>query len=207
MSEKKTQREKQQTPERARVREDWSPAPRLAGKSVQAQAPWPPPSLHCQPTHWTQLLTVFCKSSTLGYLKLATTSPVFKLNSSSLLCPCLSLGLSIAQAPTGESSSAHIHPHLGQGDPFKVSNGLESTVTFSYLTHLLLFLFQPLKSGTVFVFLAKVPELERSGCCFSTSNKPHLEDVVLSSKWTDWECTIGTRLYYTMPSEFSSSQF
>lgn len=44
-------------------------------KICPAQGPWPPPSLHCQPKHRTQLLTVFCKSFTLGYLKLARTSP------------------------------------------------------------------------------------------------------------------------------------
>lgn len=77
-------------------------------------------------------------------------------------------------AQTSESPSAHIHPHLGHGDPFRMSNGLENTVTFSYLTHLLLFLFQPLKAGAVFLFLAKVTELERNGRHVSRGNNPHL---------------------------------
>lgn len=55
-----------------------------------------------------------------------------------------------------------------------MSNGLENTVTFSYLTHLLLFLFQPLKAGAVFLFLAKVTELERNGRHVSCGNNPHL---------------------------------
>lgn len=48
-----------------------------------------------------------------------------------------------------------------------MSNGLENTVTFSYLTHLLLFLFQPLKAGNMFLFLEK-----NYRTCFSSSKNP-----------------------------------
>lgn len=113
----------------------------------------------------TDYTTVFCKSSTLVHLNLAVTSSFFRLHSARLLCPSLFLGLSRGRAQTSESSSTHIHPHLDRGDPFGMRNGLENTVTFSYLTHLLLFLFQPLKASTMFLFLKLQKELERSGHC------------------------------------------
>lgn len=64
-----------------------------------------------------------------------------------------------------------------------MSNGPENTVTFSYFTHLLLFLFQTVKADAMFLFLAKVT----SGHCFSPSNNAHFEgqeDFILSPKWT-----------------------
>lgn len=96
-------------------------------------SPLPAYTLNTAPT------TVFCKSSASkphhvqSGLRNST-----HLVSFALVFP---LACREAAAQTSESSSAHIHPHLGHGDPFRMSNGLENTVTFSYLTHLLLFLF------------------------------------------------------------------
>ena len=95
----------------------------------------PPPPLHCRNSNLSN------KSYNVTALNLLTTGLSLNTSASARLWPCLHLVRWEAQ--TGESSSLQhtIHPNLDRRDPFRMSNGPENTVTFSYLTLKLLWVF------------------------------------------------------------------
>lgn len=124
----------------------------------------------------------------MGPLKLTAASPVLQPDTSRLVCPCLSLFHELRPASPLRLPSILIQSENGGGG--RRHNGLENTVTFSYLTHLLLFLFQPVKSGLlffIFIFAAKHDKVGEEWWLFLLSvilSEGHW-DFILSSRRTE----------------------